>query len=73
MFYKDHNPPHFHAEYGDDEVLIKIEDLSIYRGYLPGRALGLVIEWASEHQAELMANWENARQEQLLNKIDPLK
>jgi hypothetical protein len=40
MFYKDHNPPHFHAEYGDDEVLIKIEDLSIYRGHLPSRALG---------------------------------
>jgi hypothetical protein len=73
MFYKDHNPPHFHAEYGDDEVLIKIEDLSIYRGHLPSRALGLVIEWASEHQEELMTNWENARQEQLLNKIEPLK
>ncbi len=73
MFYKDHNPPHFHAEYGDDEVLIKIEDLSIYRGHLPARALGLVIEWASEHQQELMVNWENARQEQLLNKIEPLK
>ena len=72
MFYKDHNPPHFHAEYGDDEVLIKIEDLN-YRGHLPGRALGLVIEWASEHQQELMVNWENARQEQLLTKIEPLK
>jgi Domain of unknown function (DUF4160) len=73
MYYKDHNPPHFHAEYGDDEILINIEDLSIYRGHLPSRALGLVIEWASQHQDELIENWTNASEKKILNKIEPLK
>lgn len=54
MYWNDHNPPHFHAEYGEFEILICIADLSIYSGYIPSRALGLVIEWASLHKAELM-------------------
>jgi len=73
MYWRDHNPPHFHAEYGDYEILIQIEDLSIYAGHLPSRALGLVIEWASQHQAELMQNWDLVQQELPPNKIEPLK
>jgi hypothetical protein len=26
MFYKDHNPPHFHATYGDHEIAVSIRD-----------------------------------------------
>jgi hypothetical protein len=40
MFYSDHEPAHFHAIYGEDEVLIEIETLALYRGTLPRRALG---------------------------------
>ena len=58
MYWKDHNPPHFHAQYGEYEILIKIEDLSVYAGWLPSRAFGLVMEWTSLHQQELMQNWE---------------
>ena len=25
MFWKEHNPTHFHAKYGDDEIIVKIE------------------------------------------------
>ncbi len=32
MYWGDHNPPHFHAEYGEYEILIQIEDLSILQG-----------------------------------------
>jgi hypothetical protein len=39
MYWDDHNPPHFHATYGEYEILIKINDFSIYAGYLPSRAL----------------------------------
>jgi len=73
MYWGDHNPPHFHAEYGDYEILIQIENLSIYAGYLPSRALGLVIEWASLHQAELTQNWNLVQQRLSPNKIEPLK
>ena len=58
MYGKDHNPPHFHAQYGEYEILIKIENLSVYAGWLPSRAFGLVMEWTSLHQQELMQNWE---------------
>jgi hypothetical protein len=44
MFYNDHIPSHFHAEYGEFEALIEIETLDVYRGMLPRRALVLVLE-----------------------------
>src|SRR3989442_13251947 len=49
MVYDDHNPPHFHAEYGEHEVLVSISTLDILSGSLPARALGLVTESASLH------------------------
>ena len=73
MYYNDHNPPHFHAIYGEYEALIEIENLSILAGKLPARALGLVIEWASIHQEELKKVWTQARNYQKLDKIEPLK
>ena len=53
MYYDDHNPPHFHAEYGGDEALISIDTFDVIAGELPSRALGLVYEWAGKHRAEL--------------------
>lgn len=44
IFYDDHNPPHFHAEYGEYEVLVNINTLAIIGGRLPARALGMVTE-----------------------------
>ena len=45
MFWQDHAPPHFHAIYGEDEVLIDIRTLVVLEGRLPRRALALVLEW----------------------------
>ena len=73
MFFGDHNPPHFHARYGAEKVAIEIETLRILEGHLPPRALGLVIEWASQHKNELMQNWELAKNNQAPKKIEPLK
>lgn len=72
MYYDDHNPPHFHAFYGDNEAWININTLAVFSGSLPGRALGLVVEWASIHQDELRQNWELAKQQQAILKINPL-
>jgi len=55
LFFDDHLPPHFHAEYGSDEVLVAIDNLAAIAGRLPARAMGLLIEWATLHQAELRA------------------
>ncbi len=73
MFFDDHNPPHFHAFYGDHEILVDIGHLSVFAGSFPPRALGLVIEWATVHQAELLEDWTRARKQLPLEKIDPLQ
>jgi hypothetical protein len=72
IFYDDHNPPHFHAEYGEHEALVNINTLAIIGGRLPPRALGMVTEWASQHQQELLAAWERAKQLQPPGRIQPL-
>lgn len=73
MFFDDHNPPHFHAEYGSAEVLLDINSLAIVSGELPPRALGLVAEWAALHQQELRACWERAKNLESPGKIEPLR
>jgi len=73
MFFDDHNPPHFHALYGENEVLVDINTFAVFAGHLPPRALGLVIEWATQHQDELLNDWERAQGQEPLIKIEPLK
>lgn len=72
MFYNEHAPPHFHAIYSGTEVVVEIKTLAVLRGKLSPRAMGLVIEWASLHQDELMADWDRARAMDSLLPIDPL-
>jgi len=72
MFFDDHNPPHFHALYGEHEVLIDINTLAVFAGHIPPRALGLVIEWAILHQDELINDWHRAQGHEPLSKIEPL-
>ena len=72
MFYNDHNPPHFHAEYQDFEATIEIES-GIIKGQIPRRALKLIFEWMDLHKEELLLNWEKIEQRKSLEKIEPLK
>jgi hypothetical protein len=73
MHYNDHPPPHFHVRYGGQKALVGIETLSILEGRLSPRVLGLVVEWAALHRAELRENWDLARREGPLNRIQPLE
>ena len=72
MHWRDHPPPHFHATYAGSSGHIDIESLELIDGYLPPRALRLVIDWARLHRDELRANWELARAHEPLETIDPL-
>ena len=72
MFFKDHNPPHFHAEYGKYAAIIDIQTLAVIEGDLPNRAKLLVLEWAHLHRAELMQNRAKAIIPNSLDKIEPL-
>lgn len=73
MYYDDHNPPHFHAYYGDYEAIIAISTLEIIEGSLPRRAKMLTVEWALEHRDELLEDWRMAEQHLPLKKIKPLE
>ena len=70
--YNDHNPPHFHARYGEFDITVEIES-GIVGGRFPRRALTMVLEWYQQHKDELQANWDLARRGELLNKIEPLE
>lgn len=72
IFYNEHAPPHFHAEYNEFKAEILIETLEINEGRLPKRVYSLVLEWATEHRIELLNDWNLAREKKILNKIDPL-
>jgi hypothetical protein len=72
MYYNDHAPPHFHAKYGAYEVTVRIED-GVVEGRFPRRALNLVLEWYNLHRAELLEDWNLARERRPLRRIDPLE
>ena len=73
MFYDEHNPPHFHAQYAEYKCCVDIRSLSVIEGYLPARVLGLVVEWAILHREELLNNWQNIEMNKPLNSIAPLQ
>jgi hypothetical protein len=73
MYYNDHEPPHFHVRYAGQKALIAIETSAVMKGSLSPRALGLAIEWAALHRAELMENWNLARADAMLRPIAPLE
>lgn len=72
ILYRDHEPPHFHATYGEYEATITIRE-GIVTGRFPRRALGHVLEWAELHRDELAQNWDRARAREPLNRIAPLE
>lgn len=72
MNWNDHNPPHFHVEYGGYKATIRIMDGVVDRGYLPNKQLRLVLAWCVIHEDELMQNWELSRDGKPMNAIAPL-
>jgi hypothetical protein len=58
---RDHLPPHFHAEYGDDDASIEIATGQILAGVLRPRTRRLVEEWLDLHRTEVLENWNCAQ------------
>ena len=71
--WRDHLPPHFHASYGGDEVLVSIEEIEVIDGSIPKKQLQMLLGWAALHQEELMENWRLAVEKKELFAIDPLR
>lgn len=53
MYYDDHQPPHFHARYGQAKALFRISDGEILAGELPPTAARMVRQWALGRAVEL--------------------
>ena len=72
MAAEDTPPAHFHVRYGGAVALIGIEKLTVFKGRLPPRALGLIVEWASRRQQELRQAWKRGQHLEEPGPIAPL-
>ncbi|MCX7692530.1 DUF4160 domain-containing protein [Tepidimonas taiwanensis] len=72
MYWDDHAPPHFHVTYGEYRAVYAIETLALLQGALPRRAHAMVLEWAAQHRAALMEDWELCANKQQPKPISPL-
>ncbi len=70
---EEHNPPHFHAYYGEHVAIIDINSCELKEGFLPKKQLKLVLAWAELRQEDLLADWKLAMNSELPFKIEPLK
>ena len=71
MNFREHNPPHFHAQYQDFEVTIDIKT-GLVNGRMSKRALKMIFEWLELHKEELLSDWDLAQSRKSLIKIAPL-
>lgn len=73
LYTQDHNPPHFHAIYNDEEILVSIIDLRILQWNMKPKALWLIMERARLNQDKLMEDRNLMTEEQELKQIPPLE
>jgi len=72
MYWNDHAPPHFHAEYGDNHILVDVRATVVLQGVFPFKQLKLVLAWCELHEDELLENWARAKDSRELVRIEPL-
>jgi hypothetical protein len=73
MYWNDHDPPHFHAQYGDNQATVDILNGRVMAGYLPRRQLKVVLAWTELRRDQLMQDWELARDGRPLMSIEGLQ
>jgi hypothetical protein len=73
MYWNEHMPPHFHAEYNEFTIVVDFINGVVIKGLFPGKQLKLVLAWGEIHKDELMLNWENSKKNTNINRIEPLK
>ena len=73
MFWKEHYPEHFHAEYGEFKAVISIKEGVVVKGMLPVKQLKLVLAWCEIHKDQLMENWKKGMSNESFDTIEPLK
>jgi hypothetical protein len=73
MYWQEHNPPRFHAEYNGLHAEVDVNNAVILKGALPFKQLKLVLAWCVLHKDELLYNWHLAETHGKLITINPLQ
>ena len=73
MYYDDHSPAHFHAEFHGERGSFGL-DGDLLSGQIRSRvARRLIREWALAHRRELQENWLNSSEGRPMRTIAPLE
>jgi Domain of unknown function (DUF4160) len=73
MFYKEHEPAHFHAEVAGQQAKFDLTGTLIAGQIRSRKARERVRAWALQHRTELEANWEHVKAGRPLESIEPLR
>ena len=73
MYYQEHEPAHFHAEYQGEQGSFLVTGEILAGGIRSATARRLIGQWAAEHRGELEANWARMKAGQALERIRPLE
>jgi hypothetical protein len=73
MHFKEHEPPHFHAEHQGQQGKFDFSGEMMIGNIQSRTALRLIREWVVLHRPELQANWERMKAGQPLDRIAPLE
>lgn len=72
MFYREHEPAHFHAEHAGQQATFDLTGGQLAGRITSRRARRRIQVWAQQHEPELRANWERMTAGQPLESIAPL-
>lgn len=73
IYFDDHLPSHFHAEYGEYEAVFSIEDGTLLNGKLPSTAKKLVNKWYKLQKENIEKAWDCIQNDKVFEKIPPLE
>ena len=71
MYFRDnkqHNLPHIHVRYQDEQAVLSIDEGELLDGRLPRKQLKMVQAWIEIHKEELQLDWQLA-----VNGEDPFR
>ena len=73
MFYNDHEPVQFHAEYQGQRGKFDPTGKMLVGSIESKTALRLIKQWARQHEADIRANWRRMKEGKPLETIEPLR
>lgn len=73
MYYQEHEPGHFHAEYQGQQATFLFNGSVLAGEIRSANARRLIQDWAIEHRGDLEANWVKMRLGRALDRIRPLE